>query len=326
MKKIFSVKKRSGKVIAIAMAVVVCAGTVFYACKKDNLQNDVTAIHKNGSMVVTGIDYSRIQKQDGMLKFESWGHYIDVINALQDFCIDYTQNHIANLIEVHGGVNNEDSINEWLDNEGFSQFVPIHAFCNALNFTSLYQKLEPEELAWQNNAEAPIEENPFVVWEVGCYQSALHNANGYVMVAGKIYKTDDLENPAGSQKAACRNESVASATRSITMGNETGYAHVHCYTNQSFTRAFANPYKYNKKGKRRDWWPPMRIVLSGVKYSDCEGEVPKSIYKDKYQGWSGYIEMWHFQTSLPAHLHPYDRTKLTCTFYIGGMSPIVLYM
>jgi hypothetical protein len=162
---------------------------------------------------------------------------------------------------------------------------------------------------------------------MGRYQSALHNRNGKVIIAGEIHTVEEFSNEASTQKANCRNEDVAGESPHRLDGKYKRYLHAHCWTNQSFTRVFNNTWKINtkKNNRRSDWWPAHYIRISGYKYSDCEGYNSMYISKSWDSSWSGYFERWHVQTTLPARLHPYDQTKFTSYHQVDGIQ-IILYM
>jgi hypothetical protein len=162
---------------------------------------------------------------------------------------------------------------------------------------------------------------------MGRYQSALHNRNGKVIIAGEIHTVEEFSNEASTQKANCRNVSTRSGDAARPDGKYIKYLHAHCYTNQSFTRSFNNTWKINtkKNNRRSDWWPAHHISISGYKYNDCEAYNPKWISKSWSNGWIGYLEVWHVQTNLPAHLHPYDHAKFIATHKADGLQ-LILYM
>jgi hypothetical protein len=318
----------------MSLLIIAACVVAVIACKKENKSNgEFIKVEKNTTGVLfTDIDFEKIGHQDGMLKFESWEHYISVIEALQDVCVAYTQERINNLIAENGGVEDEDYISEKLESESFSQFAPIHDFCAMLQFNSLYQVLEPLDMEWRNNPDASEEENPFIVKNMGRYQSALHNADGFVRIAENVYDTDyfqESSNSSASQKAVasnCRNQSTRSSSPSRSDSKYKYVLHAHCWTSQSFTRSFNNTWKIKRKnGKRSDWWPSHEIIISGEKYSDCDGVNAMNIYSRRTNMWIGYYEVWHVQTRLPAHLHPYNTYKFTSRHYAGGLSA-TLYM
>jgi hypothetical protein len=268
-------KKNCVTSLLLIVAIAGITSIVFYSCKKNiNHGEGSINVQKNMDVSFADIDFEKIGRQNGMLAFESWEHYIGVIEALQDVCIAYTQKHINNLIAENGGVEDENYIDEKLEAENFSQFAPVHDFCAILQFNSLYQKLEPLEIKWKKTTDATEKENPFIVNSMGCYQSALHNANGFVVIAGETYGTEYFKSSSSGsssidQKAAtatCRNESRRWDEPYKYDGKYKRVLHSHCWTNQSFTRSFNNTWKINtKNGRRSDWWPAHEINVSGKK-------------------------------------------------------------
>jgi hypothetical protein len=314
------------KAVFAVMIITIAAGAIFLTCKKDALQGKSASMKHLKNMYTPEVDYDRIRKENGMLKFESWEHYVSVIEALQDACVTYSQEHIQGIIDGLGGGEDEDVINNKLDEENFSQFVPVHLFCDKLDFQSLYKTLEVEQEAWRKQPDAPIETEPFIAIGMGRYQSALHNVEGKVMIQDDVYDIayfNAIESTT-QKKANCRNTSK----RNSTIGNVSAkkYLYAFCSTNQSLTRAINNPYKLNNKGRRSDWWTSHEIQLYGEKYNKCEGVHPQKINKLGSRTWIGYMEMWHLQTTLPAHLHPTDYARFKSYHKVEGLSGLTFNM
>jgi hypothetical protein len=126
-----------------------------------------------------------------MLCFNSWEHYESVMEALETACDNYTNDFFQSLKAELGENVESDELNDSADARGFNQFYPLHVFCDSLNFSSLYEYIEAQEIEWMNVENANIEENPFYNTCFERYESVLHNINGDVIIETSIYNPSD---------------------------------------------------------------------------------------------------------------------------------------
>ena len=75
-----------------------------------------------------------------------------------------------------------------MSKEMASVSLNVARFFKPLNFQSLYNVLEAEEIEWlEESTDSP---SPFETTLLERYQSALHNLDGDVMIEGKVFNPD----------------------------------------------------------------------------------------------------------------------------------------
>jgi hypothetical protein len=167
------------------------------SCSKTDPANSKSSQNspKRNITIVSGIDYSKITQEKGMLKFQSWQHYAQVIDTLLHFCDNYSQKYFTNIEIVFGkdlDAIDEEMLQSQVERDNFYQFDPLYSFCDKLKFNSLFQKLREDEIVSLKNSNTSLDEaldeaNPFDLMCVGYIQSALHNIDGNVIIGDEIF-------------------------------------------------------------------------------------------------------------------------------------------
>jgi hypothetical protein len=322
------------RIAIIAIGIAITSSLVFIACEKDkgtSNKNLAQITQANAEIDLSGIDFSKIKQQNGMLQFDSWQQYVDVIEELQSACVEYTQQYIENLIIKNEGKEDENWINDQIEEAGFDQFAPVYAFCNQLIFSSLYLKLATDEKEWQDNPNSTIEENPFNAMEIGRYQSALHNEEGLVMIADTVYSFNDDEGiEANSAKLTntCRT-AVISGEKFFTYDGKSRSLHGHLYTNTVAIRAFTDTH-YKKGNKWRAWFTKVYVETSGRKYHICEDWIGTNYFsfppKHVRLLWGCYVEAWRVPSTLPLYRNPSYYTIKSIHLAEKANQSIVLFL
>jgi len=272
MKKIY--------VFTALLAVTLVAGVcIFYACKKEETIKSTTTPkaweEKIEYMEITCVDFSRIQKKENlakgepMLEFESWEHYTSVIDALLEFCYQYTDTYVNEVLQEYGDINNN-TLNEILQERGFYQFMPLYSFCRQLQFNnSAFEKLRNEEIEWLRNP-GTSNENPFDEVELGIVQSALHNTGGRAGIGGIVIGPGP-----GPIVDPCRiNENTNNKINNIWptyfYEGKTREFRAKLHSNETRTYAKTSVYYYNKLGSLIIWCCDITVSVSGERYNKCD--------------------------------------------------------
>lgn len=148
---------------------------------------------------------SKIQVVNGMLSFDSFEEYEATINALATECENYSREYYEN-VAAQLGTDDDNLINDQMQQEKFSQFEPIHQFEKKYGITSYHSVLEELERQWMESPTATAENHPFANSYLARYQSALHNTDGNVLIAGEIFnpEADVRENRDDCEQSAVR--------------------------------------------------------------------------------------------------------------------------
>lgn len=282
----------------IAAIFVVAIGTVvFFACEKEENEKINNNTIKQKTL---NIDFSAISVENGMLCFNSWEHYQTVLEALADACTEYANSYFTDLENELGNVTTVsiEILNDTAEARGFSQFAPLHAFCDSFAFNSLYEVLEAEELQWMDIENADIETNPFYNTYFDRYQSALHNMDGDVKIAGEIFNPSDA-----IRKDPCILKGYVPYTGYfIYNGNQKQLAcklsgaDFQCHATTTF-------YKTKSNGKRKLFFDELYTGISGYVGYDCYGY---SLYQITPKGRTNkyvcYQAVYSWHGLLPAYL------------------------
>lgn len=245
------------KKIIVATLILLFAGIAFVQCERADDQISNTS----SSPKLTGV--SNIKVQNGMLCFESWGHYESTIHALAAAC----ENHVAQYIDSINSMYNCDNdsiINCKIEEDGFNQFTPLHDFADELHFNSLYNKLENEENVWMEDTSAT--EYPFANTSLERYQTALHNENGDVVIDGKIYNPDKSIDDDCPKKGKKNNKS----NLFLLSNGRYGYLQGEIKTNAVSFSASTSLYQIKNGKVRKCFAKGLCVANGGKKLTTCD--------------------------------------------------------
>jgi len=270
---------------------------MFFSCEKEN--NKVNNnINKQKSL---DIDFSAISVQNGMLCFDSWEHYQTVLESLAVACEDYANDYFTALENELGVEVDIETLNDTADERGFSQFAPLHDFCDSFNFSNLYEVLEAEELQWMNTENSTIETNPFYNTYFDRYQSALHNTNGDVKIGDSIFNPSDA-----IQKTICITAAYVPGGYPFTYNGNTKLLlckvkgqRYQCFATTTFYKV---KYK-NGQEKRTLFCDMLSTSIAGEVGVDCDGLITECITsKSKTQKYVCHQEVHSWHDLIPAYL------------------------
>ena len=171
--------------------------TLVVGCEKNN------EMPKN--IMVDKVSESEIPVVNGMFSFNSFEEYEAAINALATECENYAKEYYEK-VSAELGTDDNDLINDQMQREGFSQFEPIHQFEKRHGITTYHSVLEELERQWMESPTATADNHPFANSYLARYQSALHNSDGDVLIAGEIFnpEADVTENRDDCEQSAVR--------------------------------------------------------------------------------------------------------------------------
>ena len=152
---------------------------------------------------------SEIPVVNGMFSFNSFEEYEAAIDALATECENYAKEYYEK-VSAELGTDDNDLINDQMQREGFSQFEPIHQFEKRHGITTYHSVLEELERQWMESPTATADNHPFANSYLARYQSALHNSDGDVLIAGEIFnpEADVRENRDDCQQSAVRRHEI----------------------------------------------------------------------------------------------------------------------
>ncbi len=273
-------------------------GLLFSGCEKEGNS-------KQSSSIPTLKDRGvfDIKVQDGMLCFDSWEQYENTIYYLAESCENHVAHYYDSICSVTG--DDEEVFNMCAEKDGFSQFKPLHDFSNALNFQSLYNVLEAEEIKWLEESTDSL--SPFETTLLERYQSALHNVDGDVMIEGKVF------NPDKAVEDDCKKHgNIPGKSPDYIYNGKTRFIEGKLSTTAvSFS---AHTTAYTKKNGKKSLWLTKGLGVSdwGNKLSVCE-----LCYYDNFlmpmQGKSKnrpllplcYVFVFETIHQIPNYIHPY---------------------
>lgn len=239
-----------------------------------------------------------------MLCFDSWEQYENTICYLAESCENHVAHYYDSICSVTG-TDDEEVFNKCAERDGFSQFKPLHDFSNALNFQSLYNVLEAEEIKWLEESTDSL--SPFETTQLERYQSALHNVAGDVMIAGKVFNPDKVV------EDDCKMSGSVSGMSSIyTFNNKTRFFKGKLSTTAVYF--YANTTAYTKKSRKNSLWLTRGLGVSdgGNKLRACE-TVYYSDFLMPMHGKSThrpnlplcYVFVFELIHQIPNYIHPY---------------------
>lgn len=287
------------KKITILALVAIFTSSLFSGCEKDRVATQTSAkqtLKNNGVL--------DIKMQDGMLCFDSWEQYENAIYYLAELC----ENHVAHYYDsicLVAGTDDEEVFNMYVERDGFSQFKPLHDFSNALNFQSLYNVLEAEEIEWlEESTDSP---SPFETTLLERYQSALHNLDGDVMIEGKVF------NPDKAVEDDCKmSGSVSGMSPIFIYNNKERFLKGKLGTTAFYS--YAKTTAYTKNSRKNSLWFTRGLGVSswGNKLHACETVY----YNDLLMPMQGkskhrpnlplcYVFVFEIIHQIPNYIHPY---------------------
>ena len=310
----------------IAAILTITSVAIFDGCKKNETINTTDKITQKvidniEYMDIPCVDFSRIKKENNMLKFESWKHYAEVIDALLQFTYKYTDSCVNKILAMNEGIDNND-LNDTLQEHNFYQFMPLYSFCRQLQFdNNAFEQLRIKELEWLQNPVEDQTNNPFDEMELGCVQSALHNTNGDVMIGDEVFNPkNDKE-----QKDIC----LLSASVDNSVYNN-GYWPTYSYdkktregrafltTNTCYSYAKTSMYYFNKN-TRIVWLCKVSASVQGKRLQACD---PNSVAMCTFNGgnnvFASVVERYQWYTGWPNYLHPYKTPIVFSTHTAPG--------
>ena len=245
------------KKIIVSIGMLLFAGIAFLQCER----SDDQISSNSSSLKLLGV--SNIKVQNGMLCFDSWDHYESTIHTLAAAC----ENHVAQYIDSISTIlncDNDSIINCKIEEDGFSQFTPLHDFADELHFNSLYNKLENEENVWMEDTSAT--EYPFGNTSLERYQTALHNENGDVVIDGKIY------NPDKKKEDGCIKKGQKSKNSNLFLlsNGRYGYLHGEIKTNAVSFSASTSLYQIKNGKVRKCFGRGLGVADGGKKLTTCD--------------------------------------------------------
>jgi len=303
-------KKIHIKLFTALLAVALVAGvTLFYSCKKE--EEKPTKPQEKVKIDFSRIDFNKIGKTTSnsktgtaMLVFVSNEDYISVLEALQDICSEYTQEFIRNLIIANGGNDDENFINNLLDSLGFNPFYPLHEFSDILSFVGLYLNLEEAEERWKVLA-GNIEDNPFAERGVGCFESALFNVDGDVMIEDEVYNAGNDGLFPSPKSFNCNNETHTKTSPYYTYSSVQRYVFGFLRTNKLNTLAYTRTYYKKNNGNWGNWFTKIRVQVGGTKSKKCDDYNNNQTYtwpdKTRSLPWGFYVEAWLYSPSANSY-------------------------
>jgi hypothetical protein len=279
----------------IAAVFVVAIGTaIFIGCEKENYKVN-NNINTQKSL---DIDFSAISVQNGMLCFNSWEHYQTVLESLTVACEEYTDEYFIQLNNELGGNIDMETLSDTANARGFSQFTPLHEFCDSLNFNSLYLNLESEEIQWMNTENATIITNPFYNTYFDRYESALHNIYGDVKIGDSIFNPSDA-----IQKITCYTKGFTPLVHDFTYN---GDKEMCCKLKGAVYQCHASftYYKIKNNGKRAYAYGTLNININGNVGDDCSENSSTSAIESnmKEKNNACYIQVYSWRSWFPAYL------------------------
>lgn len=294
----FKMKKKETTMLVLAL-VAIFTGLLFSGCEKEGVATQSSSIQTLKEKGVLDI-----KMQDGMLCFDSWEQYENTIYYLAESCENHVAHYYDSICSVTGTAD-EEVFNMCAERDGFSQFKPLHDFSNALNFQSLYNVLEAEEIKWLEESTDSL--SPFETTLLERYQSALHNVAGDVMIAGKVF------NPDKAVEDDCKMSGSVSGMSSIyTFNNKTRFLKGKLSTTAIYF--CANTTAYTKKSRKNSLWLTRGLGVSdgGNKLHACETVY----YNDLLMPMQGksthrpnlplcYVFVFKIIHQIPNYIHPY---------------------
>jgi PKD repeat protein len=198
MKKFFSIKKRSTKVIAIAMTVVVCAGIVFYACEKD-LITDSGGIksHKSSEFYDQEL-LNRFMEEPLVRDFREHLHSFEIkiyngilhfrdeddVLALYETLIEYSDR----WDEI---VTDKPEYEEYINSDKFPNEPILYAFEAITGFYSLRTSIENQLLRLEEGDGISSEEDPDDHFIVSPYMRTILTPACELIIEETIYIIGD---------------------------------------------------------------------------------------------------------------------------------------
>lgn len=289
-------KKTSMLLLAL---IALLMGLLFPGCEKERVTTQSSSIQ---TLKEKGI--LDIKMQDGMLCFDSWEQYENTIYYLAESCENHVARYYDSICSVTG-TDDEEVFNMCAERDGFSQFKPLHDFSNALNFQSLYNVLEAEEIKWLEESTDSL--SPFETTLLERYQSALHNVAGDVMIEGKVF------NPDKAVEDDCKmHGSVSGKSSDYIYNDKTRFIEGKLSTTAvSFS---AHTTAYTKKNGKKSLWLTRGLGVSdwGNKLRACETVYYSDLLmpmqgKSKHRPNLPLCYVFVFETihQIPNYVHPY---------------------
>ncbi len=141
-----------------------CSTFIFFSCEKENelvKQNELepqtteslSSFNQSSNLVSSRL--AGVTNQDGILRFEDWIHFEDVVERLKAA----QENHLYSFEEIYQGLTNEE-LDAKEEEIGFIYYQPLINFEDELNFSSLRAKVELEILDWLDNSNLDMSASP----------------------------------------------------------------------------------------------------------------------------------------------------------------------
>lgn len=257
--------KKMKKIIYLALIAVVL-GCFSTSCEKENMKGW-------SNQTSESVNLKKITMSNGMLDFPSWESYIATIEDIGEACENRTQIYVDSLIEVLG-TDDDETLNDAIQKNGFNPFQPLHDFAKSMGFTSMYSVLEDLEKKWMEDPNSTVEDNPFMNTELERYQSALHNIDGNVMIAGEVFKPDQSINSGDD----CRKRDSDKKNKLFTYKNKNRLVVGKISAVSAYLSASTTLYTITKNGNKILWTSGIYVAAGGQKWYNCDaGDVPHNI-------------------------------------------------
>ena len=276
------------KIIVLALTAVFTSA-IFTCCEKEDIKGWSNKTSES-------LNLKNITMSNGMLEFPSWESYIATIEALGDECENRTLNYVDSLIEVLG-TDDDEILNDAIQKNEFNPFQPLHDFAKSMGFTSMYAVLEDLEKEWMEDPNSAVEDNPFMNTELERYQSALHNVDGDVMIAGEVFNPDKCINSGGD----CKRADSDDGRKPFTYKNKNRLIVGKISTRSAYLSASTTLYTITKNGTKLLWTSGIHVAAGGKKWYTCDaGDVPHNILhldekiKDR-------VALCHTSVIIPTH-------------------------
>lgn len=253
------------RIIFLAL-IIVFTSAIFTGCEKDDVKNW-------SNQTTESLNLKNVAMSNGMLEFPSWESYIAAVEAIGEACEERTQNYVDSLIKVLG-TDDDEILNDAIQKNEFNPFQPLHDFANSMGFTSMYAVLEDFEKEWMEDPKSTVEDNPFMNTELERYQSALHNVNGDVKIAGEIFNPDKCINNSGD----CKRKDNAYGEKQFTYKNKNRMVVGKISTRSAYLYASTTLYTIRDNGTKLLWLSGIHVAAGGKKWFTCDArDVPHNI-------------------------------------------------
>lgn len=253
------------KIIILALTAVFTSA-IFTGCEKDDVKNW-------SNQTSESLNLKNVAMSNGMLDFPSWESYIATVEALGEECENRTLNYIDSLIKVLG-TDDDEILNDAIQNNKFNPFQPLLDFAKSKGFTSMYEKIEDLEREWMEDPNSTVEDNPFMNTELERYQSALHNVDGDVMIAGEVFNPDKCINSSSD----CNRAGFIKGEKEFTYKNKKRLVVGKLSTRSAYVTASTTLYTVKNNGTKLLWTSGIYVAAGGQKWFTCAaGDVPHNI-------------------------------------------------